>query len=282
MSPYTSLPEGSVRLLRLLPHLDENSRIECQLITFSLLDSGSTHPYEALSYVWGSEDNKQPIYIDGDELHVTANLHVALLRLRHCIVDRILWIDAICINQDDNDEKGHQVEFMTKIYAKASRVIVWLGEAEEEEEDNSDQALEIILRAAEEQSTNAATNERNEQAILTLLERPWFQRIWVSGRQSVNMRRVINIVNSGPPGGCRSSTYPDQVWSYGDRRICILLRPKRIEPVLRNTPTPTRSDPSDSLPYKKRSISAQIRKAQARKIRRYSGQQIFSRYTAAR
>ncbi|KAL8307078.1 hypothetical protein RB593_005799 [Gaeumannomyces tritici] len=191
MHSYTSLPEGSVRLLRLLPNPDEKSRIECQLITFSMLGSGVTHPYEALSYVWGSEHNKQPIYIDGDVLRVTANLHVALSHLRHWFLERILWVDAICINQDDEAEKGRQVGSMAEIYAKASRVIVWLGEAS----DNGHQALEAIRMAAQKQHTNSAepnhqatlaqdlmnssNNEANQQAILRLLQRPWFQRIWV-------------------------------------------------------------------------------------------------------
>lgn len=91
----------------------------------------------------------------------------------------MLWIDAICINQEDDDEKGQQVQSMAKIYAKASRVIVWLGEAAED----SDQALEEIRIAAVKQSTNLAINETNhQQAILTLLERPWFRRIWVRNR----------------------------------------------------------------------------------------------------
>ena len=109
MALYTSLPKGSVRLLQLLPNLNPNSPIECRLITFSMLDLGSTHPYESLLYVWGSENNKQLIYVDGDELYVTANLHMALSYLRHCLLERILWVDAICINQADNDEKGRQV-----------------------------------------------------------------------------------------------------------------------------------------------------------------------------
>ena len=200
MAPYTytSLPTGSVRLLRLLPNSDRNSRIECQLITFSMLDSGSTHPYEALSYVWGSEDNKKPVYMDVGELYVTANLHAALSHLRHCFVERVLWVDAICINQHAKDEKGRQVQSMAKIYAKASRVIVWLVDPPEKaalkrvapdkgdpavdgnQADNGDQALEAIRAAAEEQRVDS----KMDQMILTLLQREWFQRIWVSGRRS--------------------------------------------------------------------------------------------------
>ncbi|KAK3363991.1 heterokaryon incompatibility protein-domain-containing protein, partial [Lasiosphaeria hispida] len=210
MAPYTytSLQTGSVRLLRLLPNSDRNSRIECQLITFSMLDSGSTHPYEALSYVWGSEDNKKPVYMDGGELYVTANLHAALSRLRHCFVERVLWVDAICINQHVKDEKGRQVQSMAKIYAKASRVIVWLVDPPEkaapkrvapdkgdpavdgDQADNGDQALEAVRAAAEEQRVDS----KMDQMILTLLRREWFQRIWVV--QEVAAARHI-LIKSG-------------------------------------------------------------------------------------
>jgi len=144
-----------------------------------MLDSGSTHPYESLSYVWGSENNKQLIYVDGDEMYVTANLHMALSHLRHCLLERILWVDAICINQADNDEKGRQVQLMAKIYSKASRVIVWLGESA----DNSDEALEVIRVAAYKQPANSPVVKTNWEAIFTLLERGWFERIWVCGRR---------------------------------------------------------------------------------------------------
>jgi len=181
MALYMPLPKGCVRLLRLLPPSGDKSRIECQLITCSLLDSRRTHSYEALSYVWGLEKIKEPIWIEGLELSVGANLYAALSHLRDCFVERILWIDAICINQGDDIEKGHQVESMAKIYAKASRVIVWLGEAT----GNSDQALEVIRAAAEEQTMDPLTDETSKQAILTLLERKWFQRIWVSNIISI-------------------------------------------------------------------------------------------------
>jgi hypothetical protein len=200
MPLYTRLREGSVRLLRLLPHPDEHSTIECQLFTCNLLDSESIHPYEALSYVWGPENNLKSIDLDSpglkDKLPVRENLHAALSHLRDRFVERIIWTDAICINQEDNEEKGQQVQSMAKIYAKASRVIVWLGEAA----DNSDEALKAIRRIAEEQHTNSAIYKTNQeavlappdqqpktdqQAILKLLEREWFQRIWVSGRNQI-------------------------------------------------------------------------------------------------
>ncbi|KAI0814470.1 heterokaryon incompatibility protein-domain-containing protein [Xylaria sp. FL0064] len=143
MPLYKRLPEGSVRLLRLLPHSDEHPGIKCQLFTCTLLDSGNTHPYEALSYVWGHENNQQSIYIDNYQLSVRANLHAAMLHLQDRFMERIIWIDAICINQEDEDEKGQQVQSMAKIYAKANRVIVWLGEAA----DDSGQVLQEVAAA---------------------------------------------------------------------------------------------------------------------------------------
>ncbi|KAL8366272.1 hypothetical protein RB595_004849 [Gaeumannomyces hyphopodioides] len=184
---YKDLPKDSVRLLRLLPHQDENSRIKCRLITCSILDSERTHPYEALSYVWGSEENRLSIHINGVERFVQANLHRALLHLRDCFVERILWIDAICINQKNNEEKGQQVQSIAKIYAKASRVIMWLvnppdnGDQADNgnQADNGDQALEAIRTAAKKQRVDSQLDERKQQAILSLLRRKWFQRIWV-------------------------------------------------------------------------------------------------------
>ena len=222
-----------MRLLRLLPHQNENSRIECRLITFSLSDRGNSHPYEALSYVWGSEDKKRPIYIGANnggseddkrpiynELHVTENLHAALRHLRHCSMERILWIDAICINQANSAEKMRQVQSMAKIYAKASRVIVWLvdppdeGDAPDNGDQvcNGDQALEAIrAAAAEERRVDSAMDQRK---ILTLLGRKWFHRIWVSGIWSIIRQAAIDKVHVGPSGGCCGSAYPDQVRLY--------------------------------------------------------------------
>ncbi len=195
---YSPLSErGNIRLLRLMPHKDKKARIQCQLFEYPLQELGEgIHLYEALSYVWGpevdqqSENNQMPkdsqqtkssqqsVYIDNYKLSVKENLHAALSSLRGRGMERIIWIDAICINQKDANEKGHQVSSMAKVYTGANRVIVWLGEAA----DNSDQALEIIRAAAEEQHANPPIDETNHQAILTLLDRPWFQRIWVSDR----------------------------------------------------------------------------------------------------
>jgi hypothetical protein len=162
-------------LLRLLPHKDKTANIQCELLEYSLQNSCGTHLYEALSYVWGNPDEKLPIFIHEHSFDVTINLRAALSRLRNHSFERILWVDAICINQANQDEKEHQIQFMSKIYGQANRVIVWLGEAE----DDSDQALEAIRTVAEDELTNVSNN--NQKAIFALLQRDWFERIWVSG-----------------------------------------------------------------------------------------------------
>jgi hypothetical protein len=157
-----------------MPNNTDTADIRCELFEYALRESDkATHLYEALSYVWGGSDKPKSIFIDNQYLAVTLNLHVALLRLRDRGIPRFIWVDAVCINQEDEQEKEHQIQSMAKIYGKASRVIVWLGERA----DDSDVALEAI-RAAD-KPTNTLNKEIIQQAILPLLQRPWFRRIWV-------------------------------------------------------------------------------------------------------
>lgn len=104
-----------------------------------------TEPYEAISYVWGDPKKRRDITIDGATLSVTENLHGALTAYRHRpvagsseVLDvgkapaqrqpvRRLWVDAVCINQEDLEERLSQVKLMSFIYAGASRVLSWLG-----------------------------------------------------------------------------------------------------------------------------------------------------------
>ncbi|KAM0308667.1 hypothetical protein ACHAO8_009804 [Botrytis cinerea] len=125
---YTTIFRDEVRLLKLLPNVSgvDNAAIKCDTYVVSL----STRPqYEALSYVWGGQGTeKDTIWIAGTKFEVTKNLHNALcnLRLRNSV--RTLWIDQICINQDDPDEKSWQVQMMLDIYRLSLRCLAWMGE----------------------------------------------------------------------------------------------------------------------------------------------------------
>jgi hypothetical protein len=168
---YSPLSPSSIRLLRLLPIGDNPKHLRCELFEYPLQHSDkSSHPYEALSYIWGSEDKPKSIAVNDQNLHITQNLYTALLHLQDHLFSRVFWIDAICIDQGNVKEKEHQIPLMTEIYAKARRVVVWLGV----DEDDSNQALEEIRLTGE-----GATARLSSPAISKLLQRPWFERVWV-------------------------------------------------------------------------------------------------------
>ena len=170
-------PDGdNIRLLRLLPNEDEATPLHCELCNYSLRRlSPRTHLYEALSYVWGDPDKTLPIFVDKNRFQVTINLHAALSRLRDHSFERIIWVDAICIDQSNKEERKQQVQLMAKIYSNAHRVIVWFGEQTVEIQG----ALEVMQLAANEELTERSKKEIKQQAMLNLLQNPWFQRIWV-------------------------------------------------------------------------------------------------------
>ncbi|KAK0640661.1 heterokaryon incompatibility protein-domain-containing protein [Cercophora newfieldiana] len=185
---YSHLPGGSIRLLHLLP-ANENSLIECRLSTHPLLKTSRPHIYEALSYVWGSESNPKLITLDGQDVEIGVNLHDALAHLRDEFVERVLWVDALCINQQDNMEKGKQVQAMALIYAKACRVIVWLGKAG----DGDEPVLEEIRRVAAERSVKPKFTIKASPAVARLLRRPWFERIWVLQEVAAARHVIVNL-----------------------------------------------------------------------------------------
>jgi hypothetical protein len=173
---YSHLSSSSIRLLRLLPSEDGLKHLRCELFEYPLQNSDkSSHPYEALSYVWGSENKPRTITVDGKILYITENLYAALLRLQDHLCSRVIWIDAICINQANIKEKQDQIPLMVDIFAKARRVVVWLGEAE----DDGDRALEEIRLIGERAMSNLSNANAFRQSISKLLQRPWFQRVWV-------------------------------------------------------------------------------------------------------
>jgi hypothetical protein len=178
MSQYLHSPlapgTNTIRLLRLMPQgigSAERTKLRCELFEYSLQNLDKrTHLYEALSYIWGGDERTCSITIEEQNLDATANLYTALIRLRGRSLERILWIDAICIDQNNLDERSQQVQLMAMIYSKAHCVLVWLGETA----DNIEGALEDIQCAAYEKSTEPLNKIINEKAILNLLQRQWF------------------------------------------------------------------------------------------------------------
>jgi Heterokaryon incompatibility protein (HET) len=176
----------------------------------------SVPAYIALSYTWGDPRSTCPVICDGKELHVTQNLKEALWQLRHAQSQHkfegpfsmwsghhglpYFWIDAICINQSDDDEKSHQVALMWEIYSRAELVIAWLGKQTE----ITKRGMELIRRLnsviglneagagpgdgqkyQKIRFTELATLGLPELAspawndLFSVFSRDWFNRVWV-------------------------------------------------------------------------------------------------------
>ena len=132
--PFTHTPiQGrTIRLLNLLPGQDEDP-VECELFT---ADLDSKPSYEALSYVWGHpHEREEPakwvqtkdINLNGELFAVQLNLFDCFQSIRSKTSRRTLWIDAICIDQHDMEEKSSQIQLMGEIYRNSWQTIIWLG-----------------------------------------------------------------------------------------------------------------------------------------------------------
>ena len=122
---YQELPYlNSIRLLHIQPDV-RGQRLNCVLHTTRL--DGHLPPYEALSYAWGSNPERPKITCNGRKMSIGRNLEQALQRLRKTTEPRLVWVDAVCINQKDPEERRHQVRQMYSIYERADRVLIWLG-----------------------------------------------------------------------------------------------------------------------------------------------------------
>ncbi|OWP00762.1 heterokaryon incompatibility protein [Marssonina coronariae] len=109
------------------PHArPQDATIFCELVVVS---RQQLPPYTALSYAWGAQDNRRAICVGDVLVNIGSNLHSALLSLRLEQDEALLWVDQLCIDQANEEEKGHQVSGMKSTYASASHVAAWIGPA---------------------------------------------------------------------------------------------------------------------------------------------------------
>ncbi|KAL8825859.1 MAG: hypothetical protein Q9170_007629 [Blastenia crenularia] len=237
---YSSLSKENpeIRLVTLLPMSNKAKGIEINLDIVSMFPGSPS--YEALSYTWGSTQNCVPIHVQTKErvvgvpfrprirlpveigvwtrhtssapkrtkvaahngyLEVTRNLAEALVHLGYNDKPRVLWIDAICINQQDVPERNAQVQQMSDIYRRARQTIIWLGP----ERNDSSLGIDTLNHLGskitvdwetwtclpegekgEDEDSGLADlskplpiNPKQWDSIVRLLERPWFQRLWI-------------------------------------------------------------------------------------------------------
>ncbi|KAI2616258.1 heterokaryon incompatibility protein-domain-containing protein [Hypoxylon sp. NC1633] len=220
--------KGMIRLIKLLPCKDPAKPISCEILHVSL--SGAPD-YEALSYTWGGQVADCVMFCRDKRLLVTRNLFLALARLRLPDDPRLIWADAVCIDQKNTTEKTHQVRMMKEIYQTARRVVIWLGE----DEGNSHSAIALLERLVdvwhrqqlhpdklEMKDTSTGSEPRplskaaigllqkdrtrlglppshdpSYNALDALFERPYFRRVWIV-QEIVMARETLVLCGTSP------------------------------------------------------------------------------------
>ncbi|KAJ2903499.1 hypothetical protein MKZ38_009721 [Zalerion maritima] len=215
---YAPLQTNQIRVLHLLAGAgDGTPRGSLRVVDFETNSTvGDPHtsngpPFDALSYVWGSDLKPRLFETPSAPIPITESLFSSLIRLRRTDSDRLIWADAICINQNDTSEKEVQVALMGEIYGRASRVLCDLGE----ESYDSEKALGLLdsywiknirkgwifsshhepLSAEETVTLLGLDLPSQEEAdkidfrvvagssevacVQRFLSRPWFRRLWV-------------------------------------------------------------------------------------------------------
>ena len=220
---YEPLPsQGHIRLLRINPTGAQKPSVYYELITQSLAD----HPaYHALSYTWGNplsspkkvqtlpSERSELVLRDGKAIYVGHNLYNALLRLQQLRFRGNIWIDAVCINQADMNERNTQVSLMGDIYAMAEKVIVWLGEDDYDSQvafaflDRFMPKVEQMKKLEENRNPDLSYTFSDPgffdrlgepisgeifDGLANFLERAWFKRVWTF--QEVVLARDIQVI----------------------------------------------------------------------------------------
>lgn len=203
---YSQLPhQRAIRLLR----IKSGTGKEGIQITLETFDLDSNTQFKGLSYVWGDDTSPCEIICNGHRTPIRRNLWGVLLQLQKQKFDCRLWVDAICINQKDEEEKSFQVAMMRDIYKRAAKVIFWLGEQERYDEDAVN-----LMRSFSRRYPHESDLERNRVKILeemslssfdcgwagwaSLFSRPWFGRVWIvqefsNAKNSVFMSGALEI-----------------------------------------------------------------------------------------
>ncbi|KAI1660347.1 HET-domain-containing protein [Daldinia decipiens] len=228
---YSPLPgQDYIRLATIHPGTFEDDII----ISFHTSPfPGDVLPYEALSYVWGSDKNYTPIY----RILVTRNLDIALRHLRRDNTPRVMWIDALCINQKNEVEKSPQVSIMGEIFRLAHRVIAWLGPEENDSSgamylmDYLGSQVEVDFVKIEMRPAAGCTDpnisnhyivlpfqDRDVYSIYHLMCRQWFDRLWI--RQEIYL--------AGPEAVIMCGLYQVKWSSFRRGLVCICIKRAQV------------------------------------------------------
>ncbi|KAJ9157254.1 HET-domain-containing protein [Pleurostoma richardsiae] len=210
---YKPLPvDGTqIRLVAILPGRGSEV-VECIVDNYPFIeDEIDDLEYEALSYVWGDPTTTTAISLNGQPFQATTNLEAALRALRFQDDERLIWTDAICINQTSVEERNQEVRRMGDIYRHAERVIIWLGR-ELEPGDIPVQGPHIASLTVSLLNLLANTDPEDPDAgaivlvqtgnvmhslqlLLRFFSRPWFLRVWIL--QEIALAKTATVIYGG-------------------------------------------------------------------------------------
>ncbi|KIW79668.1 hypothetical protein Z517_06282 [Fonsecaea pedrosoi CBS 271.37] len=198
-SVYKPLNSWQTRLIKLLPG-HEADPLRCELHAAAIINEAGLGvaevydavQYTALSYSWGHPTCTAPIDCNGVQVFIPPPLADALRHVRHVDKHRWVWCDALCIDQQNTDEKAAQVKQMLLIFRKAERVIAWIGTM-------SGPVIRTLAKVIGQPVENVRHWRYDPQEIKAdrvetvklLLQRPWFRRTWV--RQEVYAARRLDL-----------------------------------------------------------------------------------------
>lgn len=225
---HPRLSPDHARLLVLHPPMNGLDELNIELVPVSFSDLGTKYQYEALSYHWGGEQGLRTVYVRSAQeartmdkgavdlttphtlrgvankvlvkkMWLKTNLYAALRRLRMPARPVVLWVDAICIDQDNAKEKDDQVARMVEIYSRASRVVIWLGD----EDDRSRSAMKFIQDIVRVDNLDGLVADhktiKSWSDLVFLMQNPWFSRRWVIQEMAYAKAATVHLAELALP-----------------------------------------------------------------------------------
>lgn len=187
---YKPLRRGLGHEIRLIVlFAGDSDDLSCDITTVNLADQPS---YEAVSYTWANSNGDvsltSSIQCRGATVAITKNCEAALRRLRLQGRNRRLWVDAICINQNDTEEKNHQVRLMSTIYSNAAQVLSYLGV----ESPQITRRLRAVITFLQDRSSTPSPDPSKKDDLLTFLALPYFDRVWIM--QEIGLAQLVTLI----------------------------------------------------------------------------------------
>lgn len=211
--PSTPSKKDHIRRLILQPGAVD-APLAGTLEMIRLADASTSTPFEAISYVWGSDVKDCSIKIDGKHVPITTSLDEVLRQVRKPDKSRAVWADSICINQEDTLEKNHQVALMGSIYKTSAHTLICLGQQPEHMQDGRNvrsfvEDIDAMIQQVFETKNilgifDSFPYPNKNDPLLTdprweswfhLVRRPWFSRGWVV--QEAALSREVSVLWAG-------------------------------------------------------------------------------------